>query len=321
MAGVLVHVVTQGGVVQPVAYELLAAARRLAAAGLGDVTCCVLAADAETLARQMQGADRIVTIQHPSLSPYSPAAHAIALASVIEACVPDLVLIAYDSVGLDLGSWVSVRTRRPIVAYCTALGLSGNELEASSQVYGGKLIARTRTPLPAVALVVPGSFDGEAGKSPGRGEIVQLPPPGGLERSGVAFVGAVAPDPNELDLAKIDRIVCVGRGIGSADKISVAAELAAALGAEIAGSRPVIDSGWLPKARQVGKSGTKVKPKLYIAAGVSGAPEHLEGMRSAECIVAINSDPKAPIFDVAHYGTNCDLFDLLPALSEQLRKG
>jgi len=175
--------------------------------------------------------------------------------------------------------------------------------------------------LPAVALVVPGCFDEEAGKSGGRGEIVPLRPPGALESRRVEFVSAAAPDPNELDLTKFDRIVCVGRGIGGADKIPVAAELAAVLGAEIAGSRPVIDSGWLPKARQVGKSGTKVKPKLYIAAGVSGAPEHLEGMKGAECIIAVNSDPKAPIFDVAHYGTNCDLFELLPALTQQLRKG
>ena len=93
------------------------------------------------------------------------------------------------------------------------------------------------------------------------------------------------------------------------------------LGAEIAGSRPVIDSGWLPKARQVGKSGQRVKPKLYIAAGVSGAPEHLEGMKGADYIIAINSDAKAPIFEVAHFGATCDLFELLPALSERLRKG
>jgi len=321
MAGVLVYVESRGGAVQPVTYELLDAARRLATAGLGEVICCILAADAEAIAPQLQGADRIVTMQHASLSPYSAEAHAIALASVIESCPPDLVLIAYDSVGLDLGSCVSVRTGRPIVAYCTALGLGGDALEASSLVYGGKLIARTRTRLPAVALVVPGCFDEEAGKSGGRGEIVPLRPPGALESRRVEFVSAAAPDPNELDLTKFDRIVCVGRGIGGADKIPVAAELAAVLGAEIAGSRPVIDSGWLPKARQVGKSGTKVKPKLYIAAGVSGAPEHLEGMKGAECIIAVNSDPKAPIFDVAHYGTNCDLFELLPALTQQLRKG
>ena len=111
--------------------------------------------------------------------------------------------------------------------------------------------------------------------------------------------------------------------MASADKdsIAIAEEVAAALGAEIAGSRPVIDAGWLPKERQVGKSGCKVKPKLYIAAGVSGAPEHLEGMSGAELIIAINSDAKAPIFRVAHYGTTCDLFDLLPALGERLKSG
>lgn len=319
MGGVLVYVETRGGVVQPVTYELLDAARRLAEAGLGEVACCLLAAETGGLADQLRGADRILTVEHPSLAPYSGEAHAIALAEIVDSYAPSLVLVPYDSIGLDLGPCIAGKTGRALVAYCTALGISGGQLEASSQVYGGKLIARTRTHLPAVALVVPGCFDEEAGKSGGRGEIVAMVPPAALENSRVSFVSAVAPDPNELDLSKFDRIVCVGRGIGSAEKIPLAAELAAALGAEIAGSRPVIDSGWLPKVRQVGKSGTKVKPKLYIAAGVSGAPEHLEGMKNAECIIAVNSDPKAPIFEVAHYGTSCDLFELLPALSKQLR--
>ena len=131
----------------------------------------------------------------------------------------------------------------------------------------------------------------------------------------------IEPEAGGVDLTQAERILCVGRGIGEAAKIGLAAEVATLLGAELAGSRPVVDSGWLEKARQVGKSGRKVKPRLYVAVGVSGAPEHLEGMAAADLIVAVNSDARAPIFGAAHYGTTCDLFDLLPALAERLREG
>jgi electron transfer flavoprotein alpha subunit len=324
MAGVLVYVEDRDGKVLPITYELLNAARSMATAGLcdvlGDVMCCAFGADPEGLVDQLRGADRIVLMRHPSLSPYNPEAHAMALQSVVESCSPDVLLLAYSSVGLDLGSAVSIATSRPLVGYCTALEVSDCALEAASQLHGGKLVAKTRTSLPAIAAIVPGSFDESGGRTGGRGEVTEIAAPAALATLRTHFVSATAPDTNQIDLTKCERIVCVGRGIGSADKIAIANDLAALLNAEVAGSRPVIDAGWLPKVRQVGKSGQNVKPKLYIAAGVSGAPEHLEGMKGAECIVAINSDAKAPIFEVAHIGTTCDLFELLPALSERIRQ-
>jgi electron transfer flavoprotein alpha subunit len=119
-------------------------------------------------------------------------------------------------------------------------------------------------------------------------------------------------------LLAADLLVSVGRGIGSQDNLEEVQELADALGAPLSASRPVTDSGWLPKTRQVGKSGLKVKPKVYLTFGISGAPEHLEGMRDAELIIACNTDEAAPIFDVAHYGTTIDLFDLVPAINDKL---
>jgi electron transfer flavoprotein alpha subunit len=320
MAGVLVYVEHRDGKVLPITYELLDAARSIAATGLGDVMCCAFGADPENLVEQLDGADRILLTRHPALSPYIPEAHAIALQSVAQSCSPDVLLLAYSSVGLDLGSVVAIRMSLPFVGYCTALQVGNGTLDACSQLHGGKLVAKTRTPLPAIAAVVPGSFDESDGKIEGRGEVTEIAAPEALTVLRTHFISASAPDTNQIDLTKCERIVCVGRGIGGADKIAIANDLAALLDAEIAGSRPVIDAGWLPKMRQVGKSGQKVKPKLYIAAGVSGAPEHLEGMKGADCIVAINSDAKAPIFEVAHIGTTCDLFELLPVLSERIRK-
>ena len=133
-----------------------------------------------------------------------------------------------------------------------------------------------------------------------------------------SFLQRVEPEVSDVDITAEEILVSVGRGIGGEENIELAQELADALGGVVSASRPVTDGGWLPKTRQVGKSGRKVKPKLYIACGISGAPEHLEGMGDAELIIAINTDENAPIFDVAHYGTTEDLFDLLPALTEQV---
>ena len=190
---------------------------------------------------------------------------------------------------------------------------------ARSQLYGGKIIATTRTESPAVFAVVGGSFPEAPGRSGGKGAQETMDPPGSLSSLHSRFVGATAPGGEGVDITKAERLVSVGRGIGGPENIELAEELAKALGAEIGASRPVCDSGWLPKTRQVGKSGMSVKPKLYFAVGISGAPEHLEGMRDSELIVAVNSDANAPIFKVAHFGTTCDLFDLLPALTERLK--
>lgn len=320
MTKVLVYAESREGAILPITHELLAAARAIAIAQGGEVLCCVFASDPSVLVDQLKGADCILTMAHPSLSPYNPQSHARALHFAVETCAPDLVLMGYTSAGLDLGSHISIKTSRPVVGYCTELAVEGKTMNATSQLYRGKLSAITRTPLPAVAVLVPGNWDEKEGLSGGRGELASLAPPNSLDLLQVRVVNSSSPDLTQIDLTKADRIVCVGRGIGSADKISLASDLATALHAEIAGSRPVIDSGWLPKARQVGKSGQKVKPKLYIAAGVSGAPEHLEGMKGADFIIAINSDAKAPIFEFAHFGTTCDLFELLPALSSGIAK-
>jgi len=124
-----------------------------------------------------------------------------------------------------------------------------------------------------------------------------------------------------VDIKKVPVLVSVGRGIGGAENVEIAEDLARALGGEIAASRPVVDSGWLPKARQVGKSGMTVRPKLYIALGISGAPEHLQGMKDAEFIVAVNTDSSAPIFDTAHIGVVADALEFVPALTERLSAG
>lgn len=140
-----------------------------------------------------------------------------------------------------------------------------------------------------------------------------------LETPAIQLQGYIEPEAGDIDISKQEVLVAVGRGLQNKDNLEVAEELAATLGGAVCGSRPVIDQGWLSLSRQVGKSGVVVKPKLYIAAGISGAPEHTEGMKNSGLIIAVNTDPQAPIFDVAHFGTTSDVMDLLPALIEAAR--
>lgn len=316
MGNVLVYVETSDGHVSPISFELLSAARALAQ-GLGGEVEALVAGGGD--AAQLGGADTVIRVEHPALSPYVPEAHVAVLADAISERQPQAVLVGNTSVGIDLAAGAAAATNRPLVSYCVGLEADGGAVIARSQLYGGKIVATTKTQAPAIFAVVAGSFPESAGTSGGRQQEAKMDPPASLASLRTRFVSASAPGGEGVDITRAEKLVSVGRGIGGPENLELAEELAKALGAEIGASRPVCDSGWLPKARQVGKSGMTVKPKLYFAVGISGAPEHLEGMRDSDLIVAVNSDANAPIFKVAHYGTTCDLFDLLPALTERLK--
>jgi electron transfer flavoprotein alpha subunit len=316
MGNVLVYIETNDGQIAPIALELLGAARKLAQGLAGDVEALVAGSGDPA---QLGAADTVIQVEHPALSPYVPEAHVAVLAEAIRTRSPQAVLVGNTSVGIDLAAGAAAATGVPLVSYCIGLEPEGAAVLAHSQLYGGKIIATTRADAPAIFAVVAGSFPESAGKAGGKGQQVKMDPPAGLSSLHTRFVSASAPSGEGVDITKAERLVSVGRGIGGPENLELAEELAKALGAEVGASRPVCDSGWLPKSRQVGKSGMTVKPKLYFAVGISGAPEHLEGMRDSELIVAVNSDANAPIFKVAHFGTTCDLFDLLPALTERLK--
>jgi len=223
------------------------------------------------------------------------------------------------TVGLDLGSALSVRWEAPLAAYVAEIGLDDGALVATSKILGGKVLAEVELPGErAIATVLGGAFSAGTGQG-GSAKILEVAPPAGLDALRMSLRRVIEPDAGDVDIAAADMLVSVGRGIETEDNLEIVAELADALGVPLAASRPVVDAGWLPKTRQVGQSGLKVKPRAYLAFGISGAPEHLEGMRGAELIVACNTDPGAPIFGVAHYGTTVDLFDLVPELVDRVR--
>jgi len=303
-------------------YELIGAARPLAAALGGVVEVALLGP--RDLAGQLGGAALIACMEHPALTEYLPEAYEQALLAVLNERAPRLLLMSNATAGLDLGGAMAVRWQAPVAAYVIDLAVEGGTVVATAQILGGKILAELELAGErGIATVIGGIFPAAAGQveasqgEPGP-DLVDVAPPAGLDELRMTLRQVVEPQGGDVDITAADLLVSVGRGIESSDNLEIVAELADALGVPLSASRPVVDAGWLPKTRQVGKSGLKVKPKAYLAFGISGAPEHLEGMRGAELIIACNTDPGAPIFSVAHYGTTVDLFDLVPALTERL---
>jgi electron transfer flavoprotein alpha subunit len=298
-------------------YELLGAARGLAAALGGTAEVALLGP--RDLAGQLGGADVVVSVDHPALAQYLPQASEVALLAVVAERSPRLVLTTCATPGLDLAAALSVRWRAPLAAYVVALDVADSAIVATAQILGGKVLAELELPGEhGIAAVIGGTFPAAAGRGDGVPEIAEVAPPAGLDELAMSLVQVTEPQGGDVDITTAELLVSVGRGIESEDNIELVQDLGDALGVPLSASRPVVDAGWLPKTRQVGKSGLTVKPKAYLAFGISGAPEHLEGMRDAELVIACNTDENAPIFDVAHYGTTADLFDLVPALTEKL---
>ena len=312
---ILVLVEHHAGVVHDSAAELLGKARELAGATGGQAVAVLLHDGSGNGHASALPADRVLSVEHPAFANFLPEAYVSALEAVIRERDPRLTLIANTTVGMELAGSLSARMESPLVAYCVDLAIDGEVVVATSQVFGGKLHAEVELPS-GIASVVAGAFPPAEGD--GAPEVEAVEAMAGLDSLSMTFLGRIEPETSDVDITAEEILVSVGRGIGGEENVELAQELADALGGVVSASRPVADAGWLPKTRQVGKSGRKVTPKLYIACGISGAPEHLEGMRDAELIIAINTDEKAPIFDVAHFGTTEDLFDILPALTERI---
>lgn len=308
-----------GGQVAESTYELLGQAKEIAAAWGGSTEVALFGAP--DLAAQLGGADVVVSMDHPALSVYLPEAYENALLHILRDRSPRLVLISNATVGMDLGAALSVRWEAPLAAYVADIRTEGDTLVATAQLLGGKILAEVELGGDrGICTVVAGARPAASGQSTETAQVVTCDPPADLDNMRMSLRQVTEPQAGDVNITAAEMLVSVGRGIGSQDDLELVQDLAEALEVPLSASRPVIDAGWLPKTRQVGKSGVKVKPRAYLAFGISGAPEHLEGMRDAELIIACNTDSKAPIFDVAHYGTTVDLFDLVPALAEKVKE-
>ena len=310
MGNVLVVTEHMKGEFQDISYEMLGQARQLANGG----TCTALVFGAmKERSSELGAADHVICVG--GSDDFNPEAYASAALQVIQSESPDLVLVGSTSMGMDIAPVLGVSLELPVISYCSGIENSGEGFEFTSQLYGGKMDVKSLA-TSAVAMVLAGSFPADEGKSGGLVNVEDVSIETGSLR--VQFKELIEPEAADVDITQSDILVAVGRGIGSKDDIEVAQELAETLNADLACSRPIVDAGWLPKSCQVGKSGLKVNPKVYIALGISGAPEHLEGMKDVSTIIAVNTDKNAPIFDFAHYGMTEDLFDICEELGDSL---
>lgn len=321
-SNVLVYIEHLHGKIADVSFELLGKGRELAEAIGGKLDAVLIGSQCGGLADQLGKADRVLCVADMRLADYSPTSFKHALASLVKETEPRVVLIGNTSMGMELAAGVSAETGLPLIAYANNIMVeNGSRIVATAMVYGGKLFAEAVAEGEQVIVsVLAGSFDAEKGRGEGPGTVQEVKAPLSINGgAGVHFKRLIEPEAADVDITKQEILVSVGRGIQSPDNLELVEELATALGGALASSRPVVDNGWLPKSRQVGKSGVTVKPKLYMAVGISGAPEHLEGMKDAGTIIAINTDPNAPIFEVADYGIVGDLFDIVPAITEKIK--
>jgi electron transfer flavoprotein alpha subunit len=305
------------GKLSDVTFEMLGKARSIAPMLGGRAVAVLLGHEVTALAEQLGAADQVVYLEDVGLRNFIPERAEQALKSLLQDQKPALTMIANTSMGMDLAAALSAALDWPLIAYCSEVQAEEGKIVTTSQMYGGKIAVETLSESDHTLIsVLAGVFPASEGHADKPASIQTLF--GAANEGRVRFKGLTVPEAGDVDITRETLLVSVGRGIGSKDNIELVEELASNLGASVAASRPIIDSGWLPKQRQVGKSGLTVKPKLYMAVGISGAPEHLQGMKDAELIIAINSDAGAPIFEVADYGIVGDLFDIVPALSERL---
>jgi electron transfer flavoprotein alpha subunit len=300
------------GQVSDISFVMLAAARELAEETGGKVTGVLLGHNATHLADSL-AADAVLYGDDSALAEFSSDAYKNTLSGLINEAKPRAVIFGSTTIGADIAGSLAAHLNYPIVSSC--LSLSGGK--PISKICGGKIMAETELgETTTVITMIPGGYKPEEGQSETPPTVTTFSPD--IADLNVTLKQYVEPEITDVDISQEEILISVGRGIQTEDNIELVEELAELLGGAVCASRPIVDQGWLPISRMVGKSGKQVKPKLYFAIGISGAPEHVEGMGDSEMVCAVNIDPAAPIFDVAKYGAAVDLFDLVDYLIEAI---
>ena len=322
MSEILVLAEHRKNEIRDITFEMLTLGRRLARQVKGSLTAVLIGYNVKDFCDELANyADQVILVEDERVKEFNSEAYQKILMHLIRERKPLLILIGHTSYGMDLAPSLSTALNIPLSTNCINLEFRGGKLVAVRQFYGGKVNAEIlfREAESYMATIRPGALEAEKPEPPVKGSIVVMPSP--LTDEDVAykkFIQYIEEAKGEVDITTSDIIVAVGRGIKDAKNMPMIEEFAKAIGGVVAGSRPVVDKGWLPKERQVGISGKTVKPKLYIAVGISGAFQHITGIKGKGIIVAINKDPKAPIFRVADYGIVDDLFKVIPALKEKI---
>ena len=309
-----------------VSFETLAAAQQIAQQAKGTLSGAVVGKGVAALADELASyqLDEVLFVEHDLLEHYTPDGFSLALRQVIEGAKPDLVLLPHTYQVRDFAPKLAASLQKGMIGDCIAYRYEGGKLVFVRQMFQGRTAADvvfTGEP-PWIASFQAGAFRADlavkhaSGKAPIKPVNVDLKP----EQIRTKPLELFREAKQAVDLTQAPILISVGRGIKAPENIQMAEKLAKLMGGEISASRPICDEGWLPMERQIGSSGQTVSPKLYLALGISGAIQHVVGMKGSRTIAAINKDPNAPIFEVADYGVVGDLFEIVPALIGELEK-
>ena len=323
--GVWVFAEQREGRLTPVSMELLGKAQELAEQLNEEVSALLLGSQVSELADTliMHGAQKVFLVEHSALKHYRTIAYTEVVEDLVKAHKPNILLMGATHVGRDLAPRVSRRVGVGLTADCTELTIDPDEgiLLQTRPAFGGNVMATiaNRYSRPQMATVRPGVMEPQA-RPENRGDVISQEVSLSEERIGVKVLEVVREEKKGVNLTDAKVVVAGGRGVGEADGFSVVKELAEALGGEVAGTRVAVEEGWIPADRQVGQTGQSVRPELYVACGISGAIQHRAGMMNSRYIIAINKDPRAPIFQVADWGLVGDLYEVVPEMISQLKK-
>lgn len=308
------------GQVRDITFEMLTKGRELAEKTNADLTAVLFGHNVKDYAKTFsEHAERVLFVDDAKLENFNSEAYQRVLSHLIKERKPLLTLIGHTSFGVDLAPSLATALNTPLATDCIDIEFEDETLIVTRQMYGGKVNAKAtvRKSESYIATMRPATFEAKK-EAAMNGEIVEIQSPLSEEITEKRFVEYVQPPPGGVDITAADVLVGIGRGIKDANNISIVEELAKALGGVLACSRPIVDKGWLPSDRQIGTSGKTVKPKLYIALGISGAFQHVLGMKNSDLIIAVNKDPKAPVFSFADYGVIDDLFKIVPQLKSKV---
>jgi electron transfer flavoprotein alpha subunit len=305
--------------IRDITFEMLTKARELAEEINTEVAVVLLGEDVRNHANALsEHAQKILLIEDPELKNFNSEAYQSVLLNLMKEHEPLLLMVGHTSFGVELAPSLAVASNTPLATDCIDLKFENKKLSVTRQMYGGKVNVKAYMHQAAsyIVTVRQATFQPEEVRL--KGQIITSPSPPSPETRRKNFIEYVLPPPGGVDITAADSLIGVGRGIKDESAIPQVEELAKVLGGALACSRPIVDKGWLPDDRQVGSSGKTVKPKLYIALGISGAFQHVLGMKKSELIIAVNKDSKAPIFSVADYGVVEDLFKIVPSLKTKI---
>lgn len=326
-SGVWVLAETHDGKLADVTLELVSEGRKLADE-LGTQVSLVLAGqDVEPLGQiaAQYGADKVYLVEHETLAQYRTDPFTSVICGLINKYKPEIVLIGATTMGRDLASRIAARIGAGLTADCTGLAIDPETrlLQQTRPAFGGNVMAtiQCRNARPQMSTVRPRVMKKAQPDASRTAEVIRETVNLNEKSIATKIIEIIKEEGTDaIDVQDAEIIVSGGRGLRKAENFALIRELAEVIGAAVGASRATVDAGWIPAYHQVGQTGKTVQPKLYIACGISGAVQHLAGMGSSDCIVAINSDPDAPIFGVAHYGIVGDLFEVLPALTRKLKQ-